>query len=826
MKLIHFGLTKQFFENNRMGSLKSNLILLFLAISIIPLVVVVSVAFVQSQNALRAQASQQLVAVRNLKVKQVETYLHQIEQDVQLVADLEIVASAAQQLDLGVRGQGLASVRALGYLGHPELLSLEIYNPYAIYHRQYHAFFSQLAQNKGYADVWLVTPEGDIIYSSAKRDDFATNLLEGPYRDTAPARLFQNLISQNEAGQVQMIDYAPYAPAGDIPVGFAGALLVSEDQTVGLLIYELSLEQISDFMQDYTGLGETGETYLVGAEDKRLRSQPRFGQAGNFFEQTVDTIAVQKGVLGETGIDTLKNYRGLTVLSAYQPLEVGGLKWVLLAEVENSEAFGPANRLRDLMGGIILVTMLVVVGLGLYTGRSIANPIVELAQTASRIAAGDLKLTAKAGYKNEIGHLAHAFNSMTAQLRQTLAGLEERVADRTQRLEIAANISERLNAILNLEELLFEVVNQVKDNFDYYHAHIYLLDENQEYLVMTAGTGPAGAKMKEQGHRIRLDAPTSLVARVARNKEIVRIDNVREAPDWLPNELLPDTYSEIAVPIVLEGKVVGVLDVQEDKIAGLDEGDSGLLRSLANQVAVAIRNARQFEQVETALAEAHELQQRYLQQAWDRTQVARRGAGRVQYNLDEVVTLPEATIAEARQQALARQQLAVVAINGDDGHTRPALVAPITLQNVPIGDLQLHGLDPDREFTEGELALISAVVDQVTQVAEGLRLLDETQERASRERLIGRVSDKLRRAPDMDTLMQLAVDELARVLGPARTFVRLGSEAEFGVGPDVELDNGGNGTDLPEDSLAEKTHDPSLRPTNGSGGESELNGNA
>jgi PAS domain S-box-containing protein len=442
MKVINLGPIGRFFENNRFRSLKSNLILLFLAISIIPLVVVVSVALLQSQNALRAQASQQLVAVRNLKVKQVETYVHQIEQDVQLVADLEIVKSATQQLELGMRGQGLASVRALGYLGHPELFSLESYNPYAVYHRQYHAFFSELAQNKGYADVWLVTSEGDIIYSSAKRDDFATNLLEGPYRDTAPARLFQDLLGQSEAGQVQMTDYALYAPAGDIPVGFAGALLVSEEQTIGVLIYELSLEHISDFMQDYTGLGETGETYLVGAEDTRLRSQPRFGQADDFFEQTVDTKAVQRGVLGETGVDTLENYQGLSVLSAYQPLEVGGLKWVLLAEVENSEAFGPANRLRDLMGGIILVTTLVVAGIGLYIGRSIADPIVELAQTATRIAGGDLKLAAKTEYKNEIGHLAQAFNIMTARSRDLISGLEQEIAER-KRAEEALRESEQ-----------------------------------------------------------------------------------------------------------------------------------------------------------------------------------------------------------------------------------------------------------------------------------------------------------------------------------------------------------------------------------------------
>jgi GAF domain-containing protein len=128
--------------------------------------------------------------------------------------------------------------------------------------------------------------------------------------------------------------------------------------------------------------------------------------------------------------------------------------------------------------------------------------------------------------------------------------------------------------------------------------------------------------------------------------------------------------------------------------------------------------------------------------------------------------------------------LAVVTLAGGDSsdadgdQPRAALVAPIVIQNVQVGDLQLHGLETDRTWTESELALIEAVIDQVAQTAENLRLIEETRERASRERLIGQVSDNLRRAPDMDTLLKVAVGELARVLKPARTFVHLEPKAE------------------------------------------------
>jgi GAF domain-containing protein len=108
-----------------------------------------------------------------------------------------------------------------------------------------------------------------------------------------------------------------------------------------------------------------------------------------------------------------------------------------------------------------------------------------------------------------------------------------------------------------------------------------------------------------------------------------------------------------------------------------------------------------------------------------------------------------------------------------------ALVAPVTRADVPIGNLQLHNIDPHRKWTEGELSLINAVLDQVVQAAENLRLFEQTQERAARERMIGEIGDRMRRAPDMETLMETTMTELARVLGPARAFVQLGSREQL-----------------------------------------------
>jgi GAF domain-containing protein len=515
-----------------------------------------------------------------------------------------------------------------------------------------------------------------------------------------------------------------------------------------------------------------------------------------FSSVLLDKAAIGQALNGQTVIaeDILFSEDGLPYALAHIPLTVGGDTRAALGVLTKLGGLLAFQRQLITSSSIIFVFLAVaaVVVIALFAVRGISVPINRLRSVAERMESGDYGQRVEITSADEVGQLAHAFNSMAAQLQELIGSLEQRVAERTRRLEIVAAFGERLSAILKLEELLAEVVNGIQESFGYYHAHIYLFDDKRENLVVAAGTGEAGAEMKAKGHHIPLNAPASLVARAARTGQIVRVDNVRETEEWLPNPLLPDTHSEMAVPIILsaEGQVVGVLDVQQDEVAGLDEGDAALLRSLANQVAVAIRNAHLFAEIETALAEAREAQRRFVEQAWDRSQVARQGRGRVQFSMGESTTLSEAALVQARQQALALKEPAVVTINGSEEEsgggesgntTHHALVVPITLGETTIGNLQLHEVDPNRKWTESDLALISAVIDQVAQTAENLRLLNETQERASREQLIGQISDRLRRAPDVETLMKTAVAELSRVLDPARTFVRLGPTEELSV---------------------------------------------
>jgi GAF domain-containing protein len=184
------------------------------------------------------------------------------------------------------------------------------------------------------------------------------------------------------------------------------------------------------------------------------------------------------------------------------------------------------------------------------------------------------------------------YEEREALLMRHASELEEQVAERTRALEASIQVSRRLSTILDPTQLVIEVVEQVQQAFDYYHVHIYLFDAAEQNLMMAGGTGEAGRAMLASGHRI--PRGKGLVGRAAETQKVVLTPDVSQEPGWLPNPLLPDTQAEIAVPIQVGEKVLGVLDVQHNITAGLTQEDAELLEAIGNQVGVALQNARTF----------------------------------------------------------------------------------------------------------------------------------------------------------------------------------------------------------------------------------------
>ena len=274
---------------------------------------------------------------------------------------------------------------------------------------------------------------------------------------------------------------------------------------------------------------------------------------------------------------------------------IDNLGWVVLFHQQQDEAFAPIGAQTRgallVMGIILLLAAAAAFGLSLFLVR----PITQLTKTAEEVAAGNLNSRANVTSTDEVGILASTFNSMTSQLQETLQGLEERVAARTRDLAIVAEVGTATSSILETKRLLQEVVDLTKERFNLYHSHIYLLDEQARLLVLAAGAGEPGRVMVAEGRSIPLDREQSLVARAARERKGVTVNDVTQAPDHLPNPLLPDTRSELAVPMIVGDNVIGVFDIQSEQVGRFTESDVNIQTTLAAQLATSIQNVRSFE---------------------------------------------------------------------------------------------------------------------------------------------------------------------------------------------------------------------------------------
>ena len=240
----------------------------------------------------------------------------------------------------------------------------------------------------------------------------------------------------------------------------------------------------------------------------------------------------------------------------------------------------------------VLAVLIISIVLAVFLSREITRPVAQLTSTAIEIATGKFDVLAEVSSGDEIGTLAKTFNTMTARLNEAFEDVRRRAAE----LATVAEVSTATSTILETKSLLQEVVDLTKERFNLYHSHIYLLDEKGENLVLTAGAGEPGRIMVKEGRTIPLSREQSLVARAARERKGVTVNDVTQAADFLPNPLLPDTRSELAVPMVVGGKVIGVFDIQSEQVGRFTDSDVNIQTTLAAQLATSIQNVRSFEQ--------------------------------------------------------------------------------------------------------------------------------------------------------------------------------------------------------------------------------------
>ncbi len=311
---------------------------------------------------------------------------------------------------------------------------------------------------------------------------------------------------------------------------------------------------------------------------------------------------------------------GTRVIGAYAPL--GTPNWAVVTELPWQEAYQPVFQVIAVSIGIILL-MAVLAGLaGVLIARRLAVPLVDLTKTASRIAGGEMQLQATPTGSQEIASLATAFNSMTAQLRELISSLEQRVADRTKEVErqvlrvrIAAEIARDISSAPNLDELLTRTGELIVNRFNFYHTGIFLLDDKKEYAVLYASPTEAGKQLIANNHRLRV-GEQGIVGRVAASGEArIALDTGADAV-YFNNPLLPTTRSEMALPLKTRNEILGVLDIQSNQPRAFVQEDIEILQVLADQLAIAIERINLLKRVEDQLKEIEQAYQEFTQQSW------------------------------------------------------------------------------------------------------------------------------------------------------------------------------------------------------------------
>lgn len=280
---------------------------------------------------------------------------------------------------------------------------------YSEKHQYYHPIFLNLVRSNTYYDMFLVDTDGHLVYTVKKDEDYATNLIHGPWKDSSLSKLFSKINNERKPGEVYYSDIDFYEPNNNMPSSFIGIPVFDRNVNyMGALIFQLPIEPINKIMQVTAGMGATGESYLVGS-DFLMRSDSRFLEHNNILKTRVDTVPSRDGLQGSSGKGLFTDYRGRRVYSAYAPISFKGVEWVMIAEVDQDEVFQPVSEMSQIFLFTNLIVFVFVVFSGYLLGVSISNPIRTMTSTMLRLAKNDLSTNVYISKReDEIGQMAKA----------------------------------------------------------------------------------------------------------------------------------------------------------------------------------------------------------------------------------------------------------------------------------------------------------------------------------------------------------------------------------------------------------------------------------
>lgn len=407
------------------------------------------------------------------------------------------------------------------------------------------------------------------------------------------------------------------------------------------------------------------------------------------------------------------------------------------------------------------VVVIVLVGLALM---SVMNGFV------SRLNDSFLKVSETARKQVEINQELQAIQSTLEERTTELDISNRRNESRARQFEAIARVARSISSTQNFDILLPQIANMISGEFGFYHVGIFLLDSAKEYAVLSASNSDGGIKMLERSHRLPISEASIVGNVISTGKSRIALDTGTDSV-FFNNPDLPDTHSEIALPLRIGTEIIGALDVQSTEPNAFNQEDTNILSTLADQVSIAIQNARQYEETRKALVEADTLSKQFVQTGWKRFSQTHeiegiRHTGAKSTLLYRKKSRGKDEGPSDRTQLKAKGRGAVLSL-------------PVKLRGEVIGSVDVRSPE-NRQWDQDELDIVTAIIERAAIALESSRLLEDAQRRASREQAIGEISASISAFTDTEAILRATVNEIAQKIGGAKVVFELSTQAEDG----------------------------------------------
>lgn len=716
----------------RFGSIRSRLLIGFVATAIIPVLITGLVATLISQRNAVERTSNQLESVATLKESELRAWINNLQLYLTTISKRPDITNP--------------TVMAEGFLSSHDSIQ--------------NTFQQLMKSSQLFDEIFIMDPSGRVIIST---------------EDGQEGKSFagQPLVTEGLKGDfVAPPLYSPYL--NDYRIILTQPILDTQGKVIGIMAGRANNQTLNNVLLERAGLGETGQTYLVGTNYVLVTKLTNGKPYQTVRTQgSIDAISLQVN-----GSSVYANAFGQTVVGVYH--WIPELQVALLAEQNENETLASLATTLTVYLAVIALAVLAAGGLSLLITSNISNSIRELVLTSQRLSTGELSLQARVVRDDEIGALAKAFNSMASQLRDLVSNLEQRVAERTvevqkrsAQIQLASEVARDIASTTDLEKLLNQSVKLIRDRFNFYHTGIFLLDDSGEFAVLRAATGEAGRKMLVQNHKLRVGATGIVGAATGKGEPHIALD-VKADPNHYKNPLLPETQAEMALPLRIGQRVIGALDVQSREPNAFSEEDVTSLQTMADQLAVAIENARLIQQLNQSVTELERAYGHYTSSAWG--EIARRESGVYGFRYHNLNVQPTSATSPEAQKALQEKRIVVESVQEPeiDGSALGAIAVPIQLRGQVIGVLNVRV--QGSEVQAQTRLLVEEAASRLALVLENARLLEEAQRQAEQEALLGQVTSRVRSSLDIDAVLQTAAKEVAFALGLSEVVVQLTPE--------------------------------------------------